>query len=216
MYKILIECLWKTGKVKECLIYSESFLHFSMQSYFHELNGLWIDSISFSLSYIEYIITTQGNEMVDALKGNLSRLVQDIINILSCLLDEDVEKKTKTSDEIKVRSSWTILYNILLREDQINHNLIDIPDEEARLPASFRLLFTAHQYMGRSQSCTLDNGEFLQFILRSIIPELHAPMYDSCRNHVLEYIEQVIYLCQQNLGNLACIFLDDYQYIIYT
>ncbi|XP_030383319.1 calcineurin-binding protein cabin-1-like isoform X4 [Scaptodrosophila lebanonensis] len=79
------------------------------------------------------------------------------------------------------------------REETLNRNLFITGSEEDCLPLSFVLLFRAHEYIGKKQTCTSDGGEFLHFIIQAILPNLCAPIYNSCRNHTLEHIEQVTY-----------------------
>lgn len=67
----------------------------------------------------------------------------------------------------------------------------DAEEEEDPLPGSFTLLFTAHEFLGKFQACTRNNGDFLHYILDVIVPIIRAPLYDSCRDTLYEYLEQV-------------------------
>ncbi|XP_030383316.1 calcineurin-binding protein cabin-1-like isoform X2 [Scaptodrosophila lebanonensis] len=191
--ELLLHCLWQRAQYEDCLIYAESFLHYLTQNYLNEWNISWIDSINFAMSYIENILANEGFEMAAALLHKCSRLVQNLISILSYQFDEDVGKKLYFNDERKMRRSWMILHRVLLREETLNRNLFITGSEEDCLPLSFVLLFRAHEYIGKKQTCTSDGGEFLHFIIQAILPNLCAPIYNSCRNHTLEHIEQVTY-----------------------
>lgn len=71
------------------------------------------------------------------------------------------------------------------------HSEIDAEEIEDLIPQSFLILFTAHEFLGKRQLCTRDNGAFLLYILDVITPNLRAPLYDSFRDIVYEYLEQV-------------------------
>lgn len=55
------------------------------------------------------------------------------------------------------------------------------------------MLFTAHEFLGRRQWCTLDKGRLLLFILDIVVPKIRAPILDSVRECVTETIEQITY-----------------------
>lgn len=67
----------------------------------------------------------------------------------------------------------------------------DQDDVNNLIPNSFLLLFTAHEFLGRRQWCTNDNGELLLYTLDTVAQNIKAPIYDACRDVIYEYVEQV-------------------------
>lgn len=90
----------------------------------------------------------------------------------------------------------THIFLIFNREENdspsiLNSKSDDTQDVNDLIPKSFLILFTAHEYLGKRQWCTDDEGEFLQYILDAVVLNLKAPIYDVCRDSIYEYLEQV-------------------------
>lgn len=76
---------------------------------------------------------------------------------------------------------------------QITESSDNTEEEEENLPNTILLLFTAHEFLGRRQWCSLEKGRFLLFILDIVVPKIRAPILDSVRECVTETIEQITY-----------------------
>ncbi|XP_065356225.1 calcineurin-binding protein cabin-1-like [Calliphora vicina] len=202
--EILLQSFWIMASYENCLIWSEKCFHFAVSHYLQESKSsfrcsLLAQLINFITSYMEAIILNEGFHIVVALtKENLSRMVQDIIRILVYQFDGTFEKTSNHGHELNFKRTWVILHQLVLREENDSPNMInskndDTQDVNEMIPKSFLILFTAHDYLGKRQWCTDDNGEFLQYILDAVVLNLKAPIYDVCRDVIYEYLEQVTY-----------------------
>ncbi|XP_046803424.1 calcineurin-binding protein cabin-1-like isoform X3 [Lucilia cuprina] len=202
--EILLQSLWIMESYEDCLIWAEKCFHFAISNYLQESKSsyrcsLLAQLINYITSYMEAIILNEGFHIVAVLsKANLSRMVQDVIRILVYQFDGTFDKNSNHGHEINFKRTWVILHRLILREENDSPNTLnaktdDIQDVNELIPKSFLILFTAHEYLGKRQWCTNDNGEFLQYILDAVVLNLKAPVYDVCRDVIYEYLEQVTY-----------------------
>lgn len=212
MLEILLQSLWRMSSYEDCLKWSEKCLHFAVSYYLEETKSLtrqkmWAEFINFSTSYIEAIILNEGFDFVEHLDNDdkLSRMIQNVIRLLVYQFDGNFEKNSTHASDLDFKRSWLILHQIILREEEnkaapsqsntTNETAATETAEDVNdaMPSSFLLLFTAHEHLGRRQWCSNDNGEFLQYILDAVVPNLKTPIYDMCRDVIYEYLEQVTF-----------------------
>lgn len=204
--KILLQSFWLMESYENCLLWAEKSLHFSVTHYLKESKSFYRSStlaqlINFINSYLEAIILNEGFHIVNVFsKEDLARLIHNIIRILVYQFDGTFEKNSNHGHELNFKRSWVILHQLLHKEENDNPNTLsnkttenEIVDVNELIPKSFLLLFTAHDYLGKRQWCTDDNGEFLQYVLDTVVLNLKAPIYDNCRDVIYEYLEQVTY-----------------------
>ncbi|XP_017475237.1 PREDICTED: calcineurin-binding protein cabin-1-like isoform X1 [Rhagoletis zephyria] len=204
--EILLQSLWNMSSYEECLKWAEKCLHFCIVRYVKETDKtrqqeLWSVALNYIYSYIEVIILNEGNDIVSCLDETLARLVQNTICVLSFHLDstQPIDKSINPEHEFNMNRAFVVLHQIMLRDE--NNTLTvtkpksnnDAEEEEEPLPCSFSILFTAHDFLGKFQCCTRNDGAFLHYILDIIVPIIRAPLYDSCRDTLYEYLEQVTF-----------------------
>ncbi|XP_037928084.1 calcineurin-binding protein cabin-1-like [Teleopsis dalmanni] len=202
--EVLLQALWNMQSYKECMIWSEKCLCFCTGQYLKEVkvsayrHKLWAESINFTMSYIEAICLNEGFDIFESLDENYTRLVQNIISLVTHQLDSPFDKNNNPVHELETKRTWVILHQIAIREENCNSSPIKSKSEESEeeeeiLPHSFLVLFTAHEFLGKRHWCTRDNGSLLQYTLDAITPNFRAPIYDACRDSLYEYIEQITY-----------------------
>ncbi|XP_053960915.1 calcineurin-binding protein cabin-1-like isoform X1 [Anastrepha ludens] len=204
--EILLQSLWNMSAYEECMKWAEKCLHFCTVKCLKETNKirqqeLWSVALDFIYSYIEVLILNEGNDILLCLDETLARLVQNTICVLSFHLDSNqaVDKRANPENEFNMKQPFVILHQIMLRDENNTLTVVksknnnEVEEEEDPLPGSFSILFTAHEFLGKFQCCTRNNGEFLHYILDVIVPIIRAPLYDSCRDSVYEYLEQVTF-----------------------
>uniref|UniRef100_A0A1A9VR67 Calcineurin-binding protein cabin-1 MEF2-binding domain-containing protein n=1 Tax=Glossina austeni TaxID=7395 RepID=A0A1A9VR67_GLOAU len=201
--QILLQSFWNTCSYENCFIWSEKCLHYIIANLLAETRASRQKQLAelhnFVISYIEAIILNEGFHAVTHLSDDgLSRLVQNIISILVFYLDGIFEKNNIQGQELDFKRLWVVLHQILLRDENDCPNIFNVAaneneDANELIPKSFSILFTAHEFLGKRQWCSKDNGEFLQYILDAIALNLKAPIYDGCRDLLYEHIEQVTY-----------------------
>ncbi|CAD6997869.1 unnamed protein product [Ceratitis capitata] len=204
--EVLLQSYWNINAYEDCLKWAEKFLHFCIQKYMQETNKvrqqeLWSVALNYNYSYIEVLILNEGNDILHCLDEMLARLVQNTICILSFHLDgnQAIDKSSTPEKEFDMKRPFVILHQIMLRDE--NNTLTvtksktanNAEEEEGPLPGSFSILFTAHEFLGKYQCCTRNDGDFLHYILDVIVPIIRAPLYDSCRDALYEYLEQVTF-----------------------
>ncbi|XP_014102649.2 calcineurin-binding protein cabin-1 [Bactrocera oleae] len=204
--EILLQSLWNMAAFEDCMKWAEKCLHFCIVKYMKETSKirqqeLWSVGLNYIYSYIEVIILNEGTDILLCLEETLARLVQNTICVLSFHLDtnQPIDKNSNPEHEFNMKRPFVILHQIILSDE--NNTLTvakcksksDAEEEEDPLPGSFTLLFTAHEFLGKFQACTRNNGDFLHYILDVIVPIIRAPLYDSCRDTLYEYLEQVTF-----------------------
>uniref|UniRef100_A0A0A1X5G6 Calcineurin-binding protein cabin-1 n=1 Tax=Zeugodacus cucurbitae TaxID=28588 RepID=A0A0A1X5G6_ZEUCU len=204
--EILLQSLWNLTAFEDCMKWAEKCLHFSIVKYMKEANKirqqeLWSVALNYIYSYIEVLILNEGTDILLCLEETLARLVQNTICVLSFHLDanQPIDKNSNPEHELNMKRPFVILHQILLSDENNTltvakcKNNTDVEEEEDPLPGSFTLLFTAHEFLGKFQACTRNSGDFLHYILDVIVPIIRAPLYDSCRDTLYEYLEQVTF-----------------------
>ncbi|XP_067620884.1 calcineurin-binding protein cabin-1-like isoform X2 [Eurosta solidaginis] len=204
--EILLESFWNMSALEECMKWAEKSLHYCIHKYIKESDKarqqeLWAVALNFIYSYIEVLLLNEGTDILFCLEDFVARLVQNTISVLSFHLDSNqpLDKSNNPEHEFNMKRPFVILHQIILRDE---NNVLTVvkpktannaEEEEDPLPGSFSLLFTAHDFLGKYQCCTRNNGEYLHYILDIIVPIIRAPLYDSCRDTLYEYIEQVTF-----------------------
>ncbi|KAI9578800.1 hypothetical protein GQX74_009374 [Glossina fuscipes] len=220
--QILLQSFWNTCSYENCFIWSEKCLHYIISNLLAETRASRQKQLAelhnFVISYIEVIILNEGFHAVTHLSDDgLSRLVQNIISILVFYLDGIFEKNNTQGQELDFKRLWVVLHQILLRDENDSPNIFNVAPNESEdanelIPKSFSILFTAHEFLGKRQWCSKDNGEFLQYILDAIALNLKAPIYDGCRDLLYEHIEQVTYcLFKYPQKKARCRHLEDHE-----
>ncbi|XP_075169816.1 calcineurin-binding protein cabin-1-like [Haematobia irritans] len=204
MLETLLQSLWKMSSYELCLVWAEKCYHYGVSHYLEEGKSttrqkMLADFINFTTSYIEAIILNEGHQIVALLNGDdLSRMVQNIIRILIYQFEGNFDKNSTHGSELNFKRPWVILHQILLRDEENSNNPVsqiaeNNEETNESMPCSFLLLFTAHEYLGKRQWCSVNSGEFLQYVLDAVVVNFKAPIYDMCRDVIYEYIEQVTY-----------------------
>lgn len=111
-------------------------------------------------------------------------------------------EKTTQPHLLNVKNPVAILHQVLLRDEdqmgvmirkQSSDNTSDSGDDDETIANSMMLFFVAHDFLGRRDCCTKDNGEFLHFVLDVTATQLRSPMLEPFREIVAEYLEQATY-----------------------
>ncbi|XP_055915859.1 calcineurin-binding protein cabin-1-like [Eupeodes corollae] len=206
-FEVLLESIWQTGDFEECLIWAERCMQYAVAKYTGETGETyrqrkWAENINYIFTYLEALILNEGSEILDHLEKYLPRLVQNIIKLLAHQLDAPFDKNNNAQHPLEIKRPWVVLHQVLLREEHNSPIVIktrpldvtmDTEEIEDLLPHSFLTLFTAHEFLGKRQWCTRDSGQLLLYTIEMIAPNLRAPLYDSCRDIVMEYMEQTTY-----------------------
>ncbi|XP_073826591.1 calcineurin-binding protein cabin-1-like [Musca autumnalis] len=202
--EILLQALWKLNSFDSCLAWCEKCLHYGVVNYLSDENSksnsrlkMVASFINYVTSYIEALILNEGHAIVLSLPSeSLCRMVQNLIRLVVYQFDGNFEKNNSHGADLDFKPLWSILHQLALRDEAArdeSNTTEEAPATDDLLPASFQILFTAHEYLGRRHWCSNDNGEFLQYILDAVVNNFRAPLYDSCRDVMYEYIEQITY-----------------------
>ncbi|XP_013099300.2 calcineurin-binding protein cabin-1 [Stomoxys calcitrans] len=195
MLEILLQSLWKMSSYEDCISWAEKCYHYAVCHYLednksYERQKMLADLINFSTSYMEAIILKEGHQILMHLsEDELSRMVDNITRILVYQFEGNAERNSSHGSDLNFKRSWTILHQLLLREEMSESSGVS----SEVVPNSFLLLFTAHDYLGKRQWCSVENGEFLQYALDAVVFNFKAPIYDMCRDIIYENIEQLTY-----------------------
>ncbi|XP_055840261.1 calcineurin-binding protein cabin-1-like isoform X2 [Episyrphus balteatus] len=206
-FEVLLESIWQTGDFEECLMWAERCMQYGVSKYIAEPGETyrqkkWAENINYVFTYLEALILNEGYQILDCLEKFLPRLVQNVIKLLAYQLDAPFDKNNNLQHPLEIKRPWIVLHQVLLREENnspivIKTRPLDFTMEteeiEDLLPHSFLTLFTAHEFLGKRQWCTRDSGQLLLYTIEMITPNLRAPLYDSCRDIVMEYMEQTTY-----------------------
>ncbi|XP_055382064.1 calcineurin-binding protein cabin-1-like [Condylostylus longicornis] len=209
-FEVLLESLWNSQQYEDCMIWSERCLCYAVRNLLDAPTDTyryeeWAKSCNFILIYLEELLLPNPREILDSIKKYTSRLVQSISKILTHQFDIQFNKNNNPPHPVDCKRTWVILHQILLVREEKNpvfvkpksqDGTISIGVEEnieEMLPKTFSFLFTAHEYLGRRFWCTRDGGLFLLYILDFVIPKIRLPLYDSIRDVVVEYVEQLTY-----------------------
>lgn len=134
-----------------------------------------------------------------------SRLIQNIVKIVSHQLDAPLDRNSNNLHKIDTKTPWVILHYILQREEDktpkqkrklsIESNATDGTYEEIEetVPNSIMVFFTAHEYLGHRCWCTKDNGKLLLFALDVVITCYRTPYLEAFRDILSEHLEQITY-----------------------
>ncbi|XP_061392801.1 calcineurin-binding protein cabin-1-like [Musca vetustissima] len=200
IFEILLQALWKLASYETCLLWCEKCFHYSVGIFLDETRPslsrqkMMSTFINYVTSYIEAIILNVGRDIVATLANeNLCRMVQNLIRLVVYQFDGNFEKNNSHGKDLDFKPLWSILHQLALRDEEMRDEGKSAEEADDLVPASFQILFTAHEYLGRRHWCSNDNGEFLQYILDAVVTNLKAPIYDGCRDVMYEYIEQVTY-----------------------
>uniref|UniRef100_T1PHJ2 TPR repeat protein n=1 Tax=Musca domestica TaxID=7370 RepID=T1PHJ2_MUSDO len=219
IFEILLQSLWKLRSFESCLAWCEKCLHYSVGNYLDEGKSsnsrqkMVSNFINYVTSYIEAAILNEGRDIVLSLPHeNLCRMVQNLIRLVVYQFDGNFEKNNQHGAELDFKPLWSILHQLALRDEEIREDSNTTDETDDLVPASFQILFTAHEYLGRRHWCSNDNGEFLKYILDAVITNFKAPLYDNCRDVMYEYIEQVTYcLFQYPQRKARSKYLEDHE-----
>ncbi|CRK90645.1 CLUMA_CG004346, isoform A [Clunio marinus] len=203
--EVFLECLWSLNRIEECLIYAEKGLKYAFDNFQtapteYRLEE-WASLVNYCLVYIDAAIKDEdGSEILFALGNNLSRLVQTITQIITHQLDSPIEKNNPTCHLINLNIPWTILYHLVVKENDIANAASRKKTEdgneeefESPLPNSMLMFFKAHEYLGRKQWCMKDNGQLLFCFLDILTPIYRTPLLEPFRDIVTEHLEQATY-----------------------
>lgn len=203
--EVFLECLWSLNRITECLIYAEKSLRYAVDNFLlapteYRLEE-WASLVNYCLVYIDAALKDEeGSDILYSLEINLSRLVQTLTQIIIHQLDTPVEKNNPKCHLINLNIPWTILYHLVLKENDIA-NVANrkkpgdesVEDEFDALPNSLMMFFTAHEFLGRKQWCMKDNGKLLLYLLDVLEPIYRTPMLDPYRDFITENLEQTTY-----------------------
>lgn len=202
--EVFLECLWALNRISECLMYAEkslcyAFDNFALAPTEYRLEE-WASLVNYCLVYIDAAIKDEeGSDILYTLENNLSRLVQTLSQIITHQLDTPAEKNNTKSHLLNLTIPWTILYHLVLRENDIssalNRKKADDSGEEdfETLPNSILMFFTAHESLGRKQWCMKDNGKLLINLLDILAPIYRTPLLEPYRDIITEHLEQTTY-----------------------
>lgn len=203
--EVLLESIWQTGDLEDCLIWAEKCMQYGVSKYIAEPGETyrqkkWAENINYVFTYLEALVLNEGYQILDCLGKFLPRLVQNIIKLLAYQLDAPFDKNNNPQHPLEIKRPWIVLHQILLREENNSPVVIkprpaeiDTEEIEGLVPHSFLILFTAHEFLGKRLWCTRDSGQLLLYTIEMVTPNLRAPLYDSCRDIVMEYMEQTTY-----------------------
>lgn len=203
--EVFLECLWSVNKITECLIYAEKSLRYSFDNFLlapteYRLEE-WAEMVNYCLVYIDAAIKDEeGSEILYSLDNNLARLVQTLTQIITHQLDSPAEKNNPKCHLLNLNIPWTILYHLVLKESDITNvmnrkksNEESIEEDFETIPNSLMMFFTAHEFVGRKQWCTKDNGKLLITLLDILTPIYRTPMLEPFRDVLAEHLEQATY-----------------------
>lgn len=202
--EIFLECLWSLNRISECLLFAEKSLRYAFDNFMQAPTEYrldeWASLANYCLVYIDAAIKDEeGSEILYALENNLARLVQTLAQIVTHQLDTPAEKNNTKSHLLNLTIPWTILYHLVLRENDISSAINrKKPDESGEeefetLPNSLMIFFQAHEYLGRKQWCMKDNGKLLIYLLDILTPIYRTPLLEPFRDIIAEYLEQTTY-----------------------
>lgn len=206
-FEVLLESIWQIGNFEDCLIWTERCLQYGVSKYIAEPGETyrqrkWAENINYVFTYLEALLINEGYQILYCLGKYLHRLVQNVIKLLTYQLDAPFDKNNNPQHPLEFKRPWIVLHQVLLREENNGPVIIktrpsDLTMEseeiEDLLPHSFLTLFTAHEFLGKRFWCTRDGGQLLLYTIEMIAPILRAPLYDSSRDIVMEYMEQTTY-----------------------
>lgn len=203
--EVFLEGLWSLNRIQECLIYAEKSLRYSVDNFLlapteYRLEE-WASLVNYCLVYIDAAIKDEeGSEILYALENNLPRLVQTLAQIITHQIDSPAEKNNPKCHLINLNIPWTILYHLVLKENDVANvsNRKKSSDESGEddfetLPNSLMMFFTAHEFLGRKQWCMRDDGKLLIFLLDVLAPIYRTPMLEPFRDVIAEHLEQTTY-----------------------
>ena len=203
--EVFLECLWSLNRITECLSYAEKSLRYAVDNFLlapteYRLEE-WASLVNYCLVYIDAAIKDEeGSDILYSLENNLSRLVQTLTQIIVHQLDTPAEKNNLKCHLINLNIPWTILYHLVLKENDVANvsnrkkpGDESVEDEFDALPNSLMMFFTAHEFLGRKQWCMKDNGKLLLYLLDVLAPIYRTPMLDPYRDIIAENLEQTTY-----------------------
>lgn len=200
--EVFLECLWSLNRIEECLVYAEKSLRYAVDNFMSAPTEYrleeWASLINYCLVYIDAAIKDEdGSEILFELQNNLPRLVQTLTQIITHQLDTPAEKNNPKSHLINLNIPWTVLFHLVLKENDaagvLNRKKSPEDDDFETLPNSLLMFFTAHEFLGRKQWCMKDDGKLMIFLLDVLTPIYRTPMLDPFRDIIAEHLEQTTY-----------------------
>lgn len=168
--EVFLESLWNIESFDECLVWSEKFLKYAVDSYLTAPSDTfrqteWGDLVTYILTYIEALVSQESIEILLCLDKFYSRLVQSLSKIVVNQLDVPYDKNSSRTHPVSTKLPYMILYHIMQREEDlcpapqkcINDGREEEETEEI-IPNSLMIFFTAHDFLGRHRLCTNHNG----------------------------------------------------------
>ncbi|XP_054272503.1 calcineurin-binding protein cabin-1-like [Macrosteles quadrilineatus] len=198
-------CLFVEGVYEECMKWSEMFVNESVTQLLAavaednaELRTKWLTIINNTLLCILTCINHKGPQVLDTLGENrLPRLVQSLIHVICRQIESgqlvDTQFGQLVETQFDLISPWMLLYEIICHSEDLNEVRPSDKAEE-RLPCSLRLLFTAHEYLGRRCWCCQEEAVILYQTLYQLqtLMDLYNP--ESEEFTVLsQQLEQIFY-----------------------
>lgn len=162
-------------------------------------------ALSFTTVYIKFEYFCFFEIIVASLGRYYSRLIQNVINIVSHQLDTPFDKNNNNLHPIDIKAPWIIIHFVLQREEDktpkrkrklsIDSNTTDgtLEEIEETIPNSIMVFFTAHENLGARCWCTKDNGKLLLYALDVVVTCLRTPYLETFRDIIAEYLEQITY-----------------------
>uniref|UniRef100_A0A1B6KZB6 Uncharacterized protein n=1 Tax=Graphocephala atropunctata TaxID=36148 RepID=A0A1B6KZB6_9HEMI len=206
-YSLLLYTLWRLDRDQECLRWAEIFVHESVKQLLAavaedncELRTKWLSMVNNTIICMLACVNYCGTKIFNALEKNrLARLVQSLIHVICRQIESGQVSQTVTgadrqSQEFDIVAPWMLLYSIITHCEETAVNTRAALSAEERLPSSIRLLFTAHEYLGRRAWCCLDEGVILYQILYQLQSLMDLYFLESEEYSVLsQQLEQIFY-----------------------
>lgn len=207
---VLLNSLWQLGRYEDCYVWAEACFDESWHNYIHEYNTnmsetakrRWATCVLDCLDKLNACTAQVGTFVINFLPENYRvRLVQNLINL--------TVHQTDVSDldgELVVETvlPWILLHYILqneedkersqsTRESRRNSSASESDDEDKEIPSPLMVLFIGHEFCGRRECCTVNDGQLLLFTMNLIVPQLKSPRFKPFKDKIGRHVEQIFY-----------------------
>ncbi|XP_022907944.2 calcineurin-binding protein cabin-1-like isoform X2 [Onthophagus taurus] len=206
---MLLHSLWYTD-LENCFVWSEECLHESLKYFIKPTSDgdKWEMILNKCILIMIEIIKKETISVVDNLTvEKRARLVESLAMI--CCRQINVENGGKLL--LGTLSPWMLLHYVLVREEHrlqakkvVKHVKKDDDKSskseaiEEDIPPSIAVLFSGHEFLGGKSLCLADQGEFLHFILDTVIDRLDTPIFEPLREKIDIHLEQAFFCLYQH------------------